>query len=252
MHREGIPAMPLAESLKKQNTHAIEELFNYRLLYDLKLAAFVRGYHLLTYYSDVDHDGFDVVLDDRDYVRKIQLKTVARDACTQSWDIHRSIIRPIAPNFEALGFNFDVNNPNWGVEGGVVLIDYEPQGEAIDVRYYFTDIYVITAISLGLLPHRHGATVGAANALRADLFNGESSAEIGVAKGLFIQAETPQHLLALIGLHSEHYNGWRHCVEALASEEWGPKGKTLPKVLEGFRNGGILDRLKQVSGQPDP
>ena len=72
--------MPLADSLRSQNTHAIEELFNYRLLYDLKLAAFAHGYHLLTYYTDVDHDGFDVILDDRDYLRKIQLKTVAKDS----------------------------------------------------------------------------------------------------------------------------------------------------------------------------
>lgn len=244
--------MSLTDSLKEQNTHAIEELFNYRLLYDLKLAAFVRGYHLLTYYTDVDHDGFDVILDDRDYLRKIQLKTVAKGAVTQTWEIHRSIIRPIAPNFEALGFDFDLEKPNWGVEGGVVLIEYEPKGEALDVRYFFTDIYVITAIALELLPHRHGATVAAANTLRADLFNGPSNSKIGVAKGLFIEAAAPQHLLALIGLHSEHNNGWRHAVRALASDKWGPKGQILPSVLEGFRNGGVLDRLKQASGQAHP
>lgn len=244
--------MPLDDSLKTQNTHAIEELFNYRLLYDLKLAAFVRGYHLLAYYTDVDHDGFDVILDDRDSLRKIQLKTVAKTAGTQTWDIHRSIIRPIAPNFEPLGFNFDLSNPNWGVEGGVVLIEYEPKGEAINVRYYFTDIFVITAIALELLPHRHRATIIAANALRGDLFNGSSNSKIGVAKGLFIEAATPQHLLALIDLHSEHNNGWRHAVRALASEQWGPKGMTLPGVLDGYRDGGVLDRLKQASGQVTP
>jgi hypothetical protein len=244
--------MRLADSLEEQNTHAIEELFNYRLLYDLKLAAFVRGYHLLTYYTDVDHDGFDVILDDRDYLRKIQLKTVAKSASTQSWDIHRSIIRPVPNNFEPLGFNYDVENPNWGVEGGVVLIEYEPKGEAIDVSYYFTDIFIITALSLGLLPHRHGGTVEAARALRADRFNETSNAKIGVAKGLFIEAATPQHWLALIGLHSEHSNGWRHCVRALASEEWGPKGETLQEVLDGYRKGGALDRLKFASGQATP
>ena len=122
--------MPLAQLLKEQNTHAIEELFNYRLLYDLKLAAFDRGYHLLTYYTDVDHDGFDVILDDRDNLRKTQLKTVASDSGTKSWGIHRSILRPVPNNFEPLGFNYDVNNPNWGVEGGVILIDYEPKGSA--------------------------------------------------------------------------------------------------------------------------
>jgi len=244
--------MPPATSLKEQNTHAIEELFNYRLLYDLKLAAFDRGYHLLTYYTDFDHDGFDVILDDRDYLRKLQLKTVAKDATTPSWGIHRSIIRPVPNNFEPLGFNYDRNNPNWGVEGGVILIEYEPKGAALEVRYFFTDIFFITAISLGLLPHRHGATLSAANALRADLFNGKSGDKIGVARGLFIEAATPQHLLALIGMHSEHYNGWRHAVRALASEAWGPKGEMLPSVSDGFRNGGVLDRLKQASGQADP
>ncbi len=53
------------------NLHAREELLNYRLLFDVKLAAAKIGYHLLTYYSDVDHDGFDVIFDDRHTVRKV-------------------------------------------------------------------------------------------------------------------------------------------------------------------------------------
>ena len=87
---------------------------------------------------------------------------------------------------------------------------------------------------------------------RADLFNGDSNSKIGVARGLFVEVATPQHLLALIGMHSEHHNGWRMAVRSLASEEWGPKGLVLLSVLDEYRNGGVLDRLKTASGQAAP
>ena len=58
------------------NSRAKESLINYKLFYDLKLSAALDGYDLSLYTPDVDRDGFDIILDDRDSVRKIQLKTV--------------------------------------------------------------------------------------------------------------------------------------------------------------------------------
>lgn len=37
---------------------------NHKLLFDLKVDAGECGYHLQNYYSDVHHDGFDLILDD--------------------------------------------------------------------------------------------------------------------------------------------------------------------------------------------
>jgi hypothetical protein len=84
--------MALKEFLAQEsNTHFREELFNHKLLYDLKLATMkYRDYHLLTYFSDVDHDGFDVIFDDRDRIKKTQLKVVAAEAKTGSCSHARS------------------------------------------------------------------------------------------------------------------------------------------------------------------
>ncbi len=70
--------MHFPKRLAKENTDAREEVLNHRLHYDLKIAPAERDYHLLSYIADVDHDGFDVILDDRDNLRKIQLKSTVK------------------------------------------------------------------------------------------------------------------------------------------------------------------------------
>lgn len=229
------------------NFHFREELFNHRLLYDLKLATIAaRGYALLTYTSNVDHDGFDVILDDRDHLKKIQLKASARWAKTASWDIHRTIIRPKPMVMERLGFEV---SPNCGVEGGVVLIDFDvdEKTSSVDVKYWFADIYTISAIALKMLP-RHTKTVEAALNLRAELFKKGSNEKIAVARGLFVQALNAQHLLALIGLHSGIHGGdWRTDVLRAASGTWEPGSETgedeTAYVIRNFE-----DRMKVVCG----
>jgi hypothetical protein len=211
------------------NLHFREELFNHRLLYDLKLATIAtRGYALLTYTSDVDHDGFDVVLDDRDNLKKIQLKASGRWTKTESWDVHRTIIRPNPLVMEQLGFEA---SPNWGVGGGVILIDFDvdDNSSSVDVKYSFADIYTITAVALKMLP-RHPKTVEAALNLRADLFNKRSNDKIAVSEKMFVPALNAQHLLALIGLHSGVHGGdWRTAVLRAASGTWEPATKTTPE-----------------------
>jgi hypothetical protein len=245
-------AMSLSDSLKAMNTHAVEDLINHRLFYDLKLAAIARGYFLLTHYSDVDHDGFDVILDDHDFLRKVQVKSVCNVSATTSWEIHRGLLRPYPINFESLGFSFDCNSPQWGMEGGVVLAEYEPNQDKLNVKYFFSDIYVVTAIALDLLPERHGATKKAATKLRDDLMNGRSLEKVAMAKGLFVEAATPQHLLGLIGMHGHFHTGWVAGVRDLASEEWGIKGRIHSSALKAHRDGGVLASLRKASGQEYP
>lgn len=228
------------------NFHFREELFNHRLLYDLKLATITaRGYALLTYKCDVDHDGFDVILDDRDHLKKTQLKAKARWTKTASWDIHRTIIRPAAITMERLGFE----PGSWGVEGGVVLIEFDVDEKTnqVDVRYRFSDIYTITAIALEMLP-RHPNTVEAAQHLRGDLFNGNSNDKIGVGAGLFIPAADAQHLLTLIGLHSGLHGGnWRTSVLRAASGTWEPGSDVNEDEVQNLKKN-FIDTMRIVSG----
>jgi hypothetical protein len=215
--------MDLSKFLEEDaNLHAREELFNYRLLFDMKAASAVNGYHLQTYYSDVDHDGFDIIFDDGDNLRKVQLKTVSGTASTATWHIHKSIIRPSYNNCEELGFDLNQH----GVEGGVILMDYKiDEGQQISTSYYFADIYIINAITLGLIG-RHGNTRNAAGSVRHEASKGASQEKVGSAKGLFVPAASPQHLLRLVGLHSSiAYSGWQRRVRELSRIEWGPKTK---------------------------
>jgi hypothetical protein len=232
------------------NLHAREELLNYKLLFDIKLAAARHDYHLLTYFCDVDHDGFDIIFDDHYTVRKVQLKTVETNATTQSWPIHRSILRPIRENWERLGFFHKgmAYLTDCGVEGGVILMEFDANKPECPVSYFYTDIYIITAIALGKL-NRIGTTVSTANGLRDDLPNGKLAEKIGVAKGLFVPAATASNLLALLSLQCPERINWQTRVLIAGQEEknWVPKTELLPSVA-AKHIADIPNAIKQACG----
>lgn len=232
--------MKLESFLKNSSqSHAREEILNHKLLFDLKIAAGECNYHLRNYYSDVDHDGFDVVLDDGITLRKVQLKSVGSKARAAKWDIHRGLLRPAANNLEAFGFQykstqFDGGKICWGAEGGVVLIVYGVDGSNISVRYFYTDIYIVSAISLGVL-RKNTPTVKVANNIRRDLPKSKANSKLVIRKGLFVEAASPGNLLCLLGLTSRLKQNWQSQVRALASEKWGPKGEVLAAKLKEYR-----------------
>jgi hypothetical protein len=243
-------SMTLQEFLAADaNLHAREELFNHRLLYDLKHAAFVRGYHLLTYASGVDHDGFDVVFDDRDVLRKVQLKTVSGEAVTGKWEIHRHILRPTPMHVE--GFGFPSDSPN-GVEGGVILIEFKVKddGETIDVKYFYTELSVIAGISLGLIL-RPSQTVNAAKNIFKSIMVGNSNDKIGVARGLFLPAASPHNLMCLLGLNGIIHRNWQQRIYAISYEAVGPTGMTPDETIRVYRET-VYDLLKEVCGCTEP
>lgn len=241
--------MPANEFLNAPaHSHAKEELFNYRLLYDMKLAAADRGYHLLTYYSDVDHDGFDIIFDDRDTLKKVQLKTVRRGAATNSWDIHKHLLRPTLRNWEVFGYDF-VASP--GVEGGVVLMEYEVGAQSTAVDYYYTDLYVITMSALEFR-NVHYATRDAAQGIYTAVGQGGSNETVAVSRGCFVRAASPQHLLALIGLHSEHLNNWRGLARLAIGEHYEPGSMgDLPAPADHLQHSCAAD-LATAVGYPLP
>lgn len=226
--------------LESAQSHAREEILKHKLLFDLKVAAAECGYHLQNYHSDVDHDGFDLVLDDGVNLRKVQLKSVGRKAKAAKWEIHRGLLRPTANNLEALGFQYkhpEFNNDKicWGVEGGVILIRYEVNGSKVDVTYLYTDAYIISAISLGLIK-KGKPTMRVADTVRQDLPEKKANAKLKISRGLFVKAATPAHLLYLLGMENEIKRDWQFRVRALASDKWGPKGVTLANTLKEYRS----------------
>ena len=248
------PLMTLAQYMDLDaNFHAREELLNYRLLFDMKLAAANHDYHLQTYYSDVDHDGFDIIFDDRHTVRKVQLKTVSHSATTKSWEIHRSVLRPTRDNWERLGFfhKGPAHETECGVEGGVILMRFDGSNPALPVAYEYTDIYVITAIALKHLPRHHSVYTAAKN-LRGNLKDEALTDKIGVSEGLFVKVGSASNLLSLLSLQSPARINWQNRVVVSGQEtEWGPKGQLLPSVL-AQQIAEIPGAIQQASGHSHP
>lgn len=193
---------------KEENSRTKESLVNYRLLYDLKLAAALHGYDLSLYTPDVDRDGFDIILDDQDSVRKIQLKTVLKNATTSTWHIHRTMLRPDVEFCDQLGF--EPTQSGTGVQGGVILMELDPQPDSMDIRYYYTDVFVITALYLGVVNKKPKVRKTIFVSFYENIRNGSSNEKMPVPKSLFVEAKGPEHLLALMSLHNRINHGWWH------------------------------------------
>jgi hypothetical protein len=241
--------------VESTQSHAREEILNHKLLFDLKVAAGTCGYHLQNYSSDVDHEGFDVVLDDGVNLRKMQVKSVGRYAKTAKWDIHRGLLLPAVNNLEPLGFQYkslqsEEERPCWGADGGVILIVYEVKGGEIEVAYRYTDVYIISAISLGILK-RPKPTIAVAKKVRTALPQENAAQTLEIRKGLFVEAATPQHLLCLLGMKSLIKRNWQMRVRAIANEEWASKGEMLQSELGKFRSE-FPAILQEVSGRKKP
>lgn len=245
--------MHFPKLLAKDNTDAREEVLNHRLLYDLKLAAAEREYHLLSYVTDVDHDGFDVILDDRDNFRKIQLKSTVNKG-KNSWGIHKGLLRPSFGTLEALGFEPD---PRWGTEGAVILIDIIDdilnQGEANErkvhnVEYSFTDIYYISLIATGVVTAL-AATVEAAKRVRTEIWKGKATDKTEVPRGLFLSAKDPSALLSLAGFHSVYRHMWQGTALRSISFRLDPNFKLKQGETSQLLDERTLNAIKEANGE---
>lgn len=195
-----------------KNSRTKESLVNNRLRYDLKLAAALSDYDLSLYTSDVDRDGFDIILDDHDSVRKMQLKTVLKTAATTTWFIHKAMLRPEYKFCAELGF--ELSPSGTGVQGGVILMELDPHGDSMDIRYHYTDVFVIAALSLGIVMRKRKIASKVFNTFYSNVKEGDSSEKVKVPKSFFVEAKSPGHLLGLMGLHNNRIANvwWNHLI----------------------------------------
>ncbi len=193
------------------NSTARESLIGFRISYDLKLMAALKGYDLRIYTPDVDRDGFDIILDDKDREVKIQLKTVLDNSTTQRWPIHKTMLRPSYEFCEELGF--ECSPEGTGMQGGIILIELSPGIDSLDVTYYYTDILVITALRLRIVNKSPKIQEKTFCSFYRKIMSGTSHDKINVPKSFFVKAKTPDHLLGLMGLHSTAHVGWFHLID---------------------------------------
>jgi len=212
----------------------------HRLIHDLQVAAAARGYFLETYSNEVDQDGFDIILDDKDHLMKIQVKTVSSVSKTAKWKIHKTILRPRPHLTENLGF--EPSPEGTGVQGGVILMRFDYSQTSISVEYLCTNVFIITAFHLGIISWPRRSMNEAVGKLYNNLQNGTSHQKVDVRKSAFLKAKSPEHLLALIGLHGNHSICWiNELIDYTAHQFKVPSAKKL--------DNGTVKHLKQDIGQ---
>lgn len=81
----------------------------------------------------------------------------------------------------------------------------------ISVTYYYTDIFVITALNLEIITPRRKISPSIFTNFFGKIKDGNSDSKMRVPKSLFVKAKGPVQLLALMGLHSsDGYLWWDH------------------------------------------
>lgn len=226
--------------LKADNTHVREAILMHRLFLDVKLAAARHGYYLNTYFDDVDRDGFDVIFDDHDYIKKTQVKSVCHSSKTLSWLIHKKIMRPSFENIEKLGF--ECSPTGEGTEGGVILIEFKDSSPLLDIDYYYTDLFVLLAYEYGVLTKTHQLSKEAIEKCTRAIQNGSGGETVSIPKTAFLKAKNADALLSLMGLHSASSFAWKHHVMSIANHE-------SPAAVKSIHLPTSVGKLKEIARQ---
>ncbi|MUI54393.1 hypothetical protein [Aliivibrio fischeri] len=192
--------------MEPQNMHARESILMDKLSFDLKLAAAKNDYYLKSYYSTVDHDGFDLILDDDDVIKKLQVKTVSTSTTTSSWGIHKDIFRLTQDLVELLGYTATPDSV--GLFGGVILQEFDASNNSLTIDYYYTDMLIITMYANNLLKSSTNNIDGIAQKHLSNVFTGSRKDKVYIPKSLFIRSNSPESLLSMIGLHGNGTVGW--------------------------------------------
>ena len=233
---------------ESKNSHAKESLINNKLVFDLKLAAAQEEYFLNIYTPEVDKDGFDIIFDDQDSLTKVQLKTVMAKTSTNSWSIHKALLRPDPYICEQLGFESSPSGT--GYQGGVILIEIEETEETgFEVKYYYTDIIILCGLRDKVIKVIDAPSDRAIKTFIKNINEGTSHEKITIYKNMFLEARCPSSLLALMGMHNTVNTGlFRFHIQKLA-EPYTEEELASPKdKLVGFVN----EELKSVSSSIIP
>lgn len=199
-----------------ENTVTRERLLFHRFCLDMYLGAARARYPLSVLSIEVDREGFDVVLDDGDRERRIQLKVV--DGTTGSWSVPKRLLRPEAMIAHQLRFPSTIEGI--GIGGAVVVMEYRPTLTDIFVRYLFCDAHILAARASGWINAngRPGNPSKVAKKKLDELRTGIGSEQIDISKGLFVEARDPDHLLALLEMHSVQDHQWCHMLRLRLGE----------------------------------
>lgn len=204
-------AMTIAQFCRDpRNSVSRERIFFHKLYFDLKLAAARSGYPLTLFEPEVDRDAYDVVLDDGDAQRRVQLKTVLKSATTAKWNsTNRFLLLE-----ETYGDDLGLSPGDCGVGGAFILIEIDDSDDEGRVRYLYTDYYVLQALASQMVKEAKSRrayksfgkpamdrTQFATQVLQAMHLGGPRDI-VTLRPKHFLRPRGPAELLTLLGLHS--------------------------------------------------
>ena len=196
------------------NSLVREELFNYRLFYDLKMAATMREYHLKIFSATVDFEGYDIAIDDNNIIGRFQIKT-RFEAKTSVWNIQKGMLLPCQRNADLMRFDNGLCSEN---DNGVILMDIKsPHKETEDylIDYYYTDFYIIKSIATRLIPRSQKSIDNANHIIEQLVLTKNINSKIKISKSLFVKIKNPSCLLAICGFDSSENKQIRYLVMKL-------------------------------------
>lgn len=214
-----------------KNTTSRERLLAHYLVYNLKLSSMRAGVDLRVYEPDVDREGFDLVVESDDVLRKVQTKVVQPGAKTNAWDIHKGFLRPSPWYSEHHGLEPTI--AGYGTEGAVLIMDLNYDQDELRVEYRYFDILILTAREIGLIPSGHrneGKIPATLNELSSDPIRGR----VAIPSWMFVRVKNTDALLSLLGLHSRLNSSWQYVMRNAAGSH-----RRLPNVAgdhENWRN----------------
>jgi hypothetical protein len=234
-----------------RNLHSRERLFFNRICYDLKLASAKTSNPLQIFEPEVDRDGFDIIVDDYDFNRKIQTKTVVLPSKTASWEIHKRLLRPRYGEADAL--HFEHSPRGVGVGGGAIVMKVNPDNDCT-IDYFYTDIYIIFALANEWVAGA-GYRSQQASKYLVEMTTGVGAEKVPVPLGLFLKVTSPDYLLAIAGFHSltDVYAWWGNMIIALENNfdvERTPKDSSVEARTSTAQAHHAIESLLKCCDEP--
>lgn len=200
----------LAQFLRKPvNSVSREVMLSHRVALDLKVASAHSHFDLRVYRPDVDRDGFDMLLEQRSIARVLQLKSIMRGAKTRAWKVRTHLLHPSRNRSERLGFTLPRIGLGDGLDGAVLLIDCDVEGEELHVGYRFFDLAVAAAHASGQTKANAKLQDEAWQLIRT-LRRMRGDGTVDLPSRLFLKVPSAEGVLAMLGMRTRHRGSWAY------------------------------------------
>ena len=218
--------MSLSDFLKDpHHSVARERMLHMKATLDMKVAAATCGYQLHMTEPEIDNSGFDFIIAHRYDKIHIQNKSTVDGSGVYSWDFHPLLFqvpfleRDISPIVDG----YPVGGAEGAMGGALLHIVSEEAAKdgRLEVKYYYFDIFYISAVEQGLWDSKRLGREEAKNILRM-IRDGNWSERISLPFRAFLPISSPAAIVAF-RLHmprSSNYISLGHNCPSGLEELW--------------------------------